>query len=44
MDKLKDIRGLAKELEFTARQVEKRLFDHDKNTRSYKLYSNNGKF
>lgn len=41
---LKVIRGLAKELELTARQVEKRLFDHDKNTRLDKLYSNNGKF
>ena len=41
---LKVIRSLAKELELTARQVEKRLFDHDKKTRPDKLYSSNGKF
>jgi len=32
------IRALSKELNITARQVEKRLFDHDKATRSGKLY------
>jgi thermostable 8-oxoguanine DNA glycosylase len=33
------IRSLAKELKLTARQVEKRLFDLDKNTRKGKLYT-----
>lgn len=36
------IRSLAKDLKLTARQVEKRLFDYDRNTRKDKLYSNNG--
>lgn len=35
---LKIIRDLAKELGLTARQVEKRLFDHDKATRPNNLY------
>ncbi|HRH66453.1 MAG TPA: hypothetical protein PLU53_09155 [Bacteroidia bacterium] len=33
------IRSLAKDLKLTARQVEKRLFDLDKNTRKGKLYT-----
>ena len=33
------IRGLAKDLKLTARQIEKRLFDLDKNTRKGKLYT-----
>lgn len=36
------IRKLAKDLGLTPRQVEKRLFDHDKNTRPDRLYSPNG--
>jgi len=40
---LKVIRGLAKDLGLTARQVEKRLFDYDRESRQGKLYSNNGK-
>jgi hypothetical protein len=32
------IRKLAKDLNLTARQVEKRIFDHDRKTRPGKLY------
>lgn len=37
------IRSLAKDLKLTARQVEKRLFDLDKNTRKGKLYTQQSK-
>lgn len=37
------IRSLANDLKLTARQVEKRLFDHDKNTRKGTLYRYNNK-
>lgn len=36
---LKVIRGLAKELHLTARQVEKRLFDHDRKTQTKPIYN-----